>query len=70
MWFPIVSLSSSSGTLILLSVNSEGFGIIPCTTILSPALVLSLLTHVMWWEEWTLEAGVREVCLWQAHLNF
>lgn len=59
VWFPIVSLSPTSGTSILFCINSESFGIIPCTIILSPALVLPLLTHVIWWEERrTLEAGV------------
>lgn len=77
VWFPLVSLSPTSGALIPFSINSECFGIIPCTIILSPALVLPLLTHVIWWEEWTLEAGVREpafgkliITLWTSFLLF
>lgn len=77
VWFPIVSLSPTSGTLIPFSINGESFGTIHCTIIESPALVLPLLTHVMWWEEWTLEAGVGEgafgkriFTLWTSFLFF
>lgn len=65
MWFPIVSLSPSSGTLILLSVNSEGFGIIHRTVILPPALVLPLLTQRKS-RPWRQESGKLAS---QAHLH-